>query len=337
MEDSNTSTTETTTGASSFAEAAAALEASSSASDTASETTPAPQKEGDTPAAATAQPAGETTTVEAESASTDSTPKGEPPKWRWQDILANARETSAKEAEARLKQEHEARIAEYENERRGYEVLTAALHGDARALAMVAQADPHLAARIRGQVGQASEPEQEPQPDAALQMPDGSTVPVFTAEGLRKRDAWLQKQMEAQLAQKFQPLMSTAERIAQAEHAARIEAENQQWARSVLAPVQRLPHFADFKPEILKAIQDLPPTHTGPLEEVVYATYERLLTAKLAESTKQAESHALASLQQRAVAGTSNPSSPGATTPAKFTPGAEGFKAALAHFGAGTR
>lgn len=324
-------------------ESALASAETSAVADTSPVSTPTPDSStsvaapaADAAAAPTTQPEAQSSEAGPVSAEAEK-PKGEPPAWRWQDILENTRKSVADETAARVTQEYESRVATYENERRGYEVLTAALQGDAQALAMVAQADPSLAARLRGQAQETpSGPEPEPQPDAAIQLPDGRQVPVFTPEGMKAWQQWNQKTTLAAMKQEFQPLMATTERLKAAEQAAEQQAQTQRWAASVLAPVQRLPHFAEFKPQILKAIQELPATHAGPLEEVVYDAYSRLFAAKLEQIPKDAEAKALASLQQRAVAGTTNPGAPTATTPGRFKTGEAGFAAALAHF-AGAR
>jgi hypothetical protein len=216
-------------------------------------------------------------------------------------------------------------------ERAGLMVWNAALRGDPQALAQVAQVNPQLASALSGQSVPA-QPEQEPRPDAAIQLADGSTLPVYTPEGQARREAWLRQQIEASLTQKFQPVLSTAEKFRQAEQAAQQQAQTQQWASSVLAPVQRLPMFDEFKPAILKAITDLPQDFAGKLEDVVYAAYSTALTAKLAGTAKEAETKALASITQRAVSSTGNPNAASATHPQKFQPGSQGFADALAHF-----
>jgi hypothetical protein len=318
----------------------AALESASTAAvdaSPASDPTPEPAPAEPSAPAATTQAAGETT--ETDPVSADAEKSKEPPQWRWQDILETQRKKAAEEAAARVTQEYEHRLQPYQGvspeELQGFRVMQAALAGHPQAIAMVKQ-NPQALAALRSMVAeqQAVADDVEPQPDAAIQMADGSQVPVFTPQGMKRWQEWNQKHLESSLTQKFQPLMSTAERLRVVEQEAEQQRESHQWAASVLAPVKRLPYFAEFKPEILKAIQELPPNHTGPLDEVVYASYERLLSAKLEQSTKDADAKALASIHQRAVAGTSNPNRASGTEPAKFKAGAEGFAEALAHFSA---
>jgi hypothetical protein len=225
-------------------------------------------------------------------------------------------------------------------ERAGLMVWNKALRGDPQALAQVAQVNPSLAAAISGKAPERpSEPEQEPQPDAAIQLADGSQVPVFTPEGMRKWQQWNQTHLaatlESQFAEKFKPALSVAAQLEQHQQAVQQQQQTQQWAASVLSPLTRLPYYEEFKPEIGKAIAALPPNFDGPLDAVVFDTYTRLLTAKTTGLTKTGEAQALASLQQRAAAGTANPSAASASTPPKFRPGVDGFAEALQHYSGG--
>lgn len=189
--------------------------------------------------------------------------------------------------------------------------------------------DPQHAAALKSQAArllasrqqpQATQPDPEPQPDAAIQLPDGSTVPVYTAEGQRARDAWLLKQqaatLEAQFTQKFQPLATTAEKLAQLERATQLQQQSQQWAAQVTAPLAKLPYFEEFKPELGKALAALPETATdAEMQGAIYEAYTRLHTAKLDTLTKQGQANAVAQLQQRAVSGTGNSAAATTATP----------------------
>jgi hypothetical protein len=324
------------------AEATPAAESSPDSTPALDTTTQAPQ--GEATAAATAQP--ETATTEPVTATAEEQPKGEPPAWRWQDILKNAREESAKEATARAKQEIEQQYSGLKDfshfsadERAGLLVWNRALRGDPEALAQVERVNPALAAALSGkaQAIQPTEPEQEPEPDAAIQMADGSTVPVFTSEGMKRREAWLQKQLESSFAEKFKPVLTTADKLQRQEEAEARQQQSMRWAQQVLNPIKRLPYFEEFKPGIQKALAELPTEFSGNLEDVVVDVYAKLHTAKLDQLTQQGNSKAVAELQQRAVAGTTNPNTASTGSPKKFQPGVEGFKDALAHFGSDAR
>jgi hypothetical protein len=319
--------------------------ASTPAAEASPASTPTPETPAvETTAAATVQPATEPETPAPVTA--EETPKGEPPAWRWQDILKNAREESAREAAARAKQELEQQYAGLQDfqtlsadEREGLKVWHQAMRGDPSALARVQQAartNPQLASALRQfvQVEQ-SQPDVEPQPDAAIQLADGSTVPVFTPEGMKAREAWMQKQLTAQLEERFKPLATTAEKLRQIEQRQELQQQTSQWAAQAIAPLTKLPYFSEFKPELAKALHALPPTASGEeMTAAVYDAYTALHTAKLTHLTTQGASQAVATLQQRAIAGTPNPSTASAATPKTFRPDAEGFKEAFSHFGA---
>jgi len=312
-------------------------------------TTPAAPVEGDTAAATIAQPAAEIPAPD--SATTEEKPKGEPPAWRWQDILANTRETVAKETAERVRQEIEAQYAEVQDfrsmtseERAGLKLWQQAMSGDPAAQAhirTVAQSNPALAQTLRGFVGaeaQAQAAEPEPLPDAAIQLADGTQVPVYTADGQRKREAWLRNQLapelETRLMEKFKPLASTAEKLQAIERDNELRQQNTQWAAQVIAPLSKLPYFDELKPELGKALTALPATATGDeMQAAVYSAYTTFLTAKTSALTEQGTTKAVAAITQRAVAGTTNPTTASTATPKKFAPTADGFAEALAHYG----
>jgi hypothetical protein len=311
----------------------------------------APAPEGAAMAAATVQPEAPATVTDP--ATAEDKPKGEPPAWRWQDILENTRKSVAEETAARVKQEVEQQYADLRDfqgldatQREGLKVWNRALSGDPAAMAHVQQAaksNPALAQALRAFVGPDQTPAQadpEPEPDAAIQLADGRQVPVYTAEGQRLRDAWLRRQLgpelKSQMAEEFKPLAGAAEHFRQLQQQAQLREASTQWATNVLAPLSELPHFTEFKPELGKALAALPETATDvEMQRALYQTYTRLHTAKLDELTKTGEATALASIHKRAIAGTANPATPSAT-PSAFKPGVEGFAAALEHFsGAG--
>jgi hypothetical protein len=310
----------------------------------------APQ--GEATAAAIAQP--EIPTTDTVVPSTEDKPKGEPPAWRWQDILENTRKTVAEETAARIRQEVEQQYADLRDfqgldatQREGLKVWNRALSGDPAAMAHVQQAaksNPALAQALRAFVGPEPTPAQadpEPEPDAAIQLQDGTQVPVYTADGQRKRDAWLRRQLgpelKSQMAEEFKPLAGAAEHFRQLQQQAQLQQASTQWASSVLAPLSELPHFAEFKPELGQALAALPETATDvEMQRALYQAYTRLHTAKLDALTKSGEAKALADIHKRAIAGTGNPTSPSTTTPGTFKPGVDGFTQALEHFsGAG--
>jgi hypothetical protein len=133
-----------------------------------------------TPAAATAQPVEPTPAPVPVSADAPETEPGTPPKWRWQDILANARETATKEAEARIRQEYDSKVRPFEgvdpSELAGYRVMQAALAGNPQAIAQIKQ-NPEALHALRSIVAE-QQAAADPEPEADLQTPDGVTPVV---------------------------------------------------------------------------------------------------------------------------------------------------------------
>ena len=283
--------------------------------------TPATETPAETPApAATTQAAAEPPAPE--SVTTETPQTGEPPKWRWQDILANARETSQKEGYERARQEVESQYADFKSlspeERAGLAIWNRALQGDPAAVNQVAQVNPALAAAITGRAPE-TVPEPEPQPDAAIQLADGSQVPVFTPEGMKKWQQWNQKQLasqlESQFTEKFKPALTVAERMRQQEEQEARYAQHKAWASDLLAPYVALPDFNEyFKPKLAEFIK-APDFRMDQADVLIRAKYAELFKERLAQLTKEGESSAVAKLQQRAVAGSPNPASASTATP----------------------
>jgi len=283
-------------------------------------------------AAAIAQPVEQAQA--ADSVTEEPAKTGEPPKWRWQDILKNAREEERQRARQEVEQQYAWAKAVSDEER--------------QFLAWKAR-DPHAAqAWLAQQQGQAKAPvdagptaDPEPEPDAAIRLDNGQTVPVYTPEGKRHHDAWLRRNLSTELKsefqKEFQPLVETTEQLRQYREQVQAQQASQQWAGQVLAPIVRLPYFEEFKPELGKALAALPPTATNDeMTAAVYDTYARLHTTKLESLTTSKAATAVATMQSRAIAGTGNPGTASTAPPKTFAKNAQGFEDALAHFGSGS-
>ncbi len=314
-----------------FAAALSSASSGDASPASAPETTTAPAETSAPAAIEQAAPA----TSEPESVSPETEPAkpGEPPRWRWQDILANARETSAREAEQRVRQELEQQysaaqpfVGMSQEEVQGLQIWRAALAGHPQALQMI-RSNPQVMQRLQGWFS--PEPV-DVEPQADLQTADGT--PVYSAAKQAEREAWLTKQIKQQLAQEFAPLQEVVQTQQQYRQFVQQQEHMQRWAADALMPVSRMPHFQETKPAIIEALRNAPPNASAQqLRELVYDTYAHALTAR----NQQSESQVLTNLQQRAVAGTVNPSAAGAATPRKFAANAGGFAAALEHFAGG--
>ncbi len=163
-----------------------------------------------------------------------------------------------------------------------------------------------------------SQAEVEPTADAAIRMDDGTVVPVYSPEGQQRREAWLEKQLATKLEARFAPLAQAATKLQQQEERAAAHQQSQQWAGGVIAPISELPYFGEFKGALGEAIQALPATTTdSEMQAALYRAYTRLHTEKLSTLAKGQEVSTLASLQQRAVTGVTNPASASTATPVK--------------------
>jgi hypothetical protein len=304
------------------ASAALAMADSSLATPT-PETTPAST----TPAAATAQT--QTETPAPDLVSTEPETKGEPPRWRWQDILANARETSAKEAEARVRQELEQQHAWAKDidqrERDGLMTWRRAMAGDPQALAHI-RANPQVVQWMKGLIEEpkATAPDPEPEPDFVLPVKDaqGNIVgerPIYSAEQQAKREAWLQRRWMADVQKEIAPLKQTAQTVQQerAELAYKAVSNDALDAIKKAHPQEFEKHRADIAavinsdPQLMELAGD-PRTVTLAIRT---AWNEVRLNKVLPAQQSQTEAKVLADLQRQAVAGTASPATASATTP----------------------
>lgn len=324
-----------------FASALEGASQSTSASEASPASTPAqePVSEPPAPAATTQAESVPPTPESANAGDPEKAPTGEPPKWRWQDILANARETTAKETEARIRQEVEQRyqwakdIADYERD--GLLTWRAAMNGDPRAVAAL-KANPQAVTWLKGLVAEPQAPQADPEPEPDLQTADGT--PVYSAGQQAKREAWLERKFLAKLDERVKPF----EQDRQQTQAERANAAYQTTTASVIAKMAAAdPEFKAHTKQVAEAIQadgrllrmaigdGQPPDPEGALEIAWSRVYRATVLPAKANTS---EASVLANLQQRAVAATANPSGPAPSAPKKFSRGEQGFAEALEHF-----
>jgi hypothetical protein len=317
------------------ASAAPAVEASP-ASAPAQESTPTES----TPAAATAQPVEPTPEPVPVSADAPETEPGTPPKWRWQDILANARETATKEAEARIRQEYDSKVRPFEgvdpSELAGYRVMQAALAGNPQAIAQIKQ-NPEALHALRSIVAE-QQAAADPEPEADLQTNDGT--PVYSAPQYAKREAWLKRQFMQDVQKELTPLKQMAQNLQEREQSAVYTNTLEGVIREMTAAD---PQFGAHKKDVHAAIVSNPKllriaigddrTDADPAFAVQMAWAEVHRTKVVPTLAHNSEAQTLATLQQRAVAGTVSATAPTASTPKKFSTGERGFADALSHYG----
>lgn len=305
----------------------------------ASEASPASipaQESAPEPSAPAATTQAEAVTQEPASANTttEEPPKGEPPKWRWQDILANTRETTAKEVETRIRQEMEQR---YEwakvigdHERDGLLTWRAAMNGDPQAIARI-KATPEAMKWLSGLHTEPEQPQADPEPEPDLQTADGT--PVYSATRQREWREWNNRQLLGQVKQEIQPLL-------QAHQMTKVERENAAHEAKSAQAISKLmesdPEFKSHSKEVAEAIKADPflveMTVNHPDKALLFAWERVKLTKVLPGKAQASEAAVLANAQQRAVASTANPGAPAPSAPKKFTTGERGFAEALEHF-----
>jgi hypothetical protein len=322
MEDTTSAASPTPTqSTTTIGDASAALAMADSSLATPETTTPAPV---DTPAAATAQPGAETAPPDEPSIEG----KGEPPKWRWQDILANARETAAKEADAKARQEYEWAKDIAAQERDGLLVWRAAMNGDPQAIARI-KSNPQAAQWIKGLVAEAQPPQVDAEPEPDLQAGDGSLV--YSATRLKEWREWNNKQLRQEFQQELQPIKADRETV-QAERAQL--AYTTKTTSVIDALAKQYPEFTAHKADVwavISADQRLTSLATNPETAdfaIRYAWGEVHRDKVLPLQQQHAEAKVLTGLQQRAVAATTNPTAASATTP---KPTLGNARAALEH------
>jgi hypothetical protein len=313
MDETTTSTT-TTDRPASMSDALASVEPSSGSTPETQSADPS------TPVAATAQPGAEQTET-TESVSTDQ--KKEPPQWRWQDILENARKTSSEEAEKRIRQEYDAKLKAVEpfsqmseQDRHGLLIWNRAMAGDAQARQMVAQVNQPLAQSL----GWAPAAQADPEPEADLQTADGMLV--YSAPQQKKREEWFKRQLSSEMEQKFskelQPLQTVAQNMRMREN----QAAYNTTVASVIAKMKAAdPEFDAHKAAVGELIQSDPRLQKlalddGDPETAIEIAWGRVYRSKVLPAKEQkSEEKVLTDLQRRAVAGTTNPAAASTSTP----------------------
>lgn len=177
------------------------------------------------------------------------TQTGEPPKERWDSILANARTKAKEEALA----EHRDALEIVQRLRSDFsgtltQLLDEGIADQRFADTLTTKAAAILAARRQ-------QAKQDVEPEADLQTADGALV--YSAEQSRKWQEWNTRQMERKFGEQFKPLMelqqqfaSLKQRAADQEQANTIAAERgEQW--------KQMPFFEDHKAAILERQQAL--------------------------------------------------------------------------------
>jgi Fe-S cluster biosynthesis and repair protein YggX len=307
----STDTGSTTTGPTSFSDTSLTWTEDSSASTPSPESTPPASASAD----ATVPPAADASTE-------DTTPgAGEPPRERWNDILANARAKAAEEAIAPLSWAKQVSQQEYQQVAELAKRASADPIGYLQDFIKELQGSPEHAAQLRSLAARAlaqrqAQPTESQEPEFMLPQPDGSIA--FDPAGFASWKQWQQKQLLAQVQERLQPYQQTHEQLQAERAAAKEHHESQQFASTVTADVKTWPGVTE---DAMKAMADVirtdPKLPAKPTYADLDAATNRAYRAVVAPTlTQKAQAKLLDNLQQKATASTSvNPGSAAAGSP----------------------
>lgn len=200
-----------------------------------SDPTPDPEPVSE-PVAATSQPQ--------PTATSEQPSKGEPPRERWDSILANARTKARDEALA----EHREALEIVKSLRENFTGTLAQLLDEA-------SADPRFApditakaaAILNARKGQAKA-DAEPEPD--LQTGDGALV--YSAEQLRKWHDWNSRQLEKKFGEQFRPLQELQQQFTTTRERLAMQQQAMETAKQRGARWESMPFFTEHKDAILE-------------------------------------------------------------------------------------
>lgn len=190
------------------------------------------------PAAATAQPQ---EPLKPESA------KGEPPREKWEHILANARTKARDEA-----------LAEHKHALEIFKSLQTDLPGTLAQLLEEAASDDRFSDAITAKAAallnaRKQRGKLDAEPEADLQTADGALV--YSADQLRKWHEWNTRQMERKLGEQFKPLTELQQRFTTVQQRIEDEQKALTSAKERGAMWENMPFFKDHKDAILERQQ----------------------------------------------------------------------------------
>lgn len=241
--------------------------------------------------------------------------KGEPPRERWDSILANARTKARDEA-----------LAEHKDALEIITRLRSDLGGTLEQLIDEASADDRYSARIvakaaallNARKGQAKA-DSEPEPD--LQLQDGTLA--YSADQSRKLQEWNNRQIEKRLGEQFKPLQELQTQFTQTKEAQRQAKEAFTIATKRGAQWKTMPFFEDHKAAILERQQAIytEMSAAGQIDPVqapwdaLQRAYAEVVTANALPKlqTQQTDSLVASAARKRAASS----SDPGAAAPAQ--------------------
>lgn len=321
----STDTGSTTTGPATFSDASLSWSEDSSASTPDSSGTAAASASTDAtdPSAATPDTNGSTPAA------------GEPPRERWDAILANARQKASEEALSAYQglqgvtpaqwQSFAPWLQRYASDPEGFLVGELADHPEAIGVLQKAisrlQANPQHAQTLKSLAARALSARTAQQgPDLTpinVQLEGGQVVPLYSADQI----AALKTQWLSEVEQKFQPVTQTIETLQAREAAAQQQQQIDHFVTTTFADVQTWPGMDDKANQaaVGKYLAERKVESNDPREVqiLVNEAYRKVVLPKLSQN---AQSQLLDTLKTKAAASTSvNPGSAASTAPRKVT------------------
>jgi hypothetical protein len=182
------------------------------------------------------------------------------------------------------------------------------------------------AARLLQQARGAAPETAEPEPDIPIQNESGQiTGYTYSAQQLKKLRAFEKAQSQAEFAEKLRPLEEFREQTVEREARVEVEQRSTQWATETLGELRQNPHFKDHEAEIKTTMVEHP-------EWDIYRAFNHILaTTVLPNLSKTEQAKTVASLQQKAAAGTVGARDVAASQRPKFKDFSEALRYMDAH------
>jgi hypothetical protein len=177
------------------------------------------------------------------------------------------------------------------------------------------------AARLLRQSRQATVEDEMPQPDIPVMNEQGQVVArTYSDKQLEKREAYLRQQSEQSIAERLRPLEQRQARAEAKERELAARQQANQYAADTLKELRQNEHFKAHEPKVKAALLAHP-------DWDVYRAFNHVLATDVLPGLSQAEqAKTLATLQQKAAAGTVGPRGAVTTDRPKFKDFAEAMR-----------
>lgn len=269
--------------------------------------------------------------VRSETLVTGTSNAGEPPRERWPDILENARKKAREEADAAWQPHAWAREVDpnqFRQMQTWYQNAISDTPGFYERMTEELQRHPEygsrvrsIAARVLQQSRQQGLEDTEPEPDVPIVNANGEiTGRTYSAEQLKKVRAYERQQYKQELDQELRPLKAMREEQEQQRAMSKLQQESAEWAKGTLAELRADPTFKEREADVKKAMLANPKWD-------IYRAYTHVLRTQVEPSI---EAKTVATLQQKAAAGTVGTRSPSAGT----RPALKNFAEAMRYYDA---